>query len=270
MVLATRSFGEGRPIVLLPWFGLDGAVTAMAFEPAFADRAGWRRIYLDLPGTGDSPPVAANSDAVLDALAETVHELVGGAPCLLAGCSYGGYLAAGLVRRRSTQIAGLLLVCAGVKIRPAERNLSRLVPSSPQPGWLDGVPQRWHEHFQHAVGAQTAAVARRVVDAVEGNAPTDDDFLGRLRAKGYRLSDEGAPYVFPEPTMLVAGTQDRVAGYLDLFDALGSYSKGEYHALSDAGHYLPFEQPQRFAALVRDWLSRSGSARQAAAAPSRR
>jgi pimeloyl-ACP methyl ester carboxylesterase len=257
MVLAARDRGEGRPIVLLPWFGLDGIVMALAFESTFADISGWRRIYLDLPGTGGSPAVAANSDAVLDAVSETVESALGAAPYLVAGCSYGGYLAAGLARRHPAQIAGLFMVCAGVKIQPEERNLSRLVASTPQPHWLDDVPKRLHDHFAHAIGHQTRSVAGRILQAFTRNGPSDDTYLDELRSTGYRLPDENAPRVFTSPTAIVAGRQDRVAGYLDLFAALDSYPQGSYHALNAAGHYLPFEQPDHFATLVRDWLARA-------------
>jgi pimeloyl-ACP methyl ester carboxylesterase len=257
-VLSVRSYGEGRPVIVLPWFGLDSAVTAMAFEPAFSETRGWQRLYLDLPGTGSAPPVAATSDAVLESVAATIRELVGDMPHALAGCSYGGYLAAALARRGTGRIAGLLLVCAGVKIVAAERNLSGLVPSAPQSGWLDAIPPEWHQHFQHAIGAQTAAVARRVFDAVSSSRATDE-YLDNLRATGYRLSDEDTAHRYPGPATLVAGSQDRIAGYLDLVDTLASYPNGDYHALSNAGHYLPFEQPRRFRALVRDWLTRTAS-----------
>lgn len=258
MVLSVRSYGNGRPVVLLPWFGLDGSVTEKAFEPVFRETSGWQRFYLDLPGTGNSTPVAATSDAVLDTVAETVGELVGNVPHALAGCSYGGYLAAALAGRSSPRIVGLLLVCAGVKILPAERNLSGLVASTPQPGWLDGIPQQWHQHFAHAIGAQTPDVAGRVFDAVVSSTAADE-YLDTLRATGYRLSDEDATRGHAGVTTLVAGTQDRVAGYLDLVGTLASYPNGDYHALSNAGHYLPFEQPLRFRAVVRSWLSRMTS-----------
>jgi pimeloyl-ACP methyl ester carboxylesterase len=100
----------------------------------------WQRIYLDLPGTGGSSPVEPSSDAVLDAVSETVRSILGSDPYLLAGCSYGGYLAAALARRTPAQVAGLLLVCTGTKIQPETRNLSGVRPATPEPGWLDGVP----------------------------------------------------------------------------------------------------------------------------------
>jgi hypothetical protein len=51
MVLAVRERGVGRPIVLLPWFGLDGGVTELAFEPAFAEPPVAGRLPFEQPET---------------------------------------------------------------------------------------------------------------------------------------------------------------------------------------------------------------------------
>jgi pimeloyl-ACP methyl ester carboxylesterase len=58
--------GQGRTVVCLPWFGLDSSVTANALEPVLAGCPDRRRIYVDLPGCGESPPGPANSDGVVD------------------------------------------------------------------------------------------------------------------------------------------------------------------------------------------------------------
>jgi pimeloyl-ACP methyl ester carboxylesterase len=256
-VLSVRIRGHGRPVVLLPWFGLDRSVTQAAFEPVFAGVHGWRRIYLDLPGTGRSRPVGPSSDAVLDAVEETVAAAVGPEPFLLAGCSYGGYLAAGLARRSPERLLGMLLVCSGVRILPAHRNLDRVLPSAPEADWLRGVPADLQPHFSHAIGHQTRAVADRTAAAFALAAPTDDAYLDALRTSGYPLSDEASDHRFAGDVLLLAGRQDRIAGHLDQFDALARYPGGSYTALAGAGHYLPFEQPERFAGLSLDWLARS-------------
>ncbi|GII75536.1 2-hydroxy-6-oxo-6-phenylhexa-2,4-dienoate hydrolase [Sphaerisporangium rufum] len=244
-------------MVVLPWFTLDGAVAAEAFEPAFAGLPGYRRVYVDLPGTGGSAPVAPDSDAVLAAVSATVDAVAGDEPVLLAGCSYGGYLAAGLTRRRPERVAALLLVCSGVKITPAERDLSGVLSAEPEPGWLDGVPGDLRGHFAAALGRRTREVADRMADAFAANAPTDDAYLTRLRSEGYRVSDEGSPGGYAGPVTILTGRRDQVAGYRDQFAALAAFPDGEYTALADVGHYLPFEQPERFAALLRDWLART-------------
>lgn len=260
MVLSTRVRGEGRPVVLLPWFGLDQAVMAAAFEPVFSTATGWRRVYVDLPGTGASPPVAPDSDVVLDAVRETIEAAVGAAPYLLAGCSYGGYLAAGLARRAPADVAGLLLVCTGVRIGPDERNLSGVRTSDPEPQWLTDVPAELHGHFDRGIGHQTRAVARRTAEAFGLNGPTDDGYLETLRSTGYRLSDEDSPHTFDGNVTVLAGVQDRIVGHRDQLETLARYGHGSFVALGDAGHYLPFEQPERFRSLTLDWLEQCASA----------
>ncbi|HEY9408566.1 MAG TPA: alpha/beta hydrolase [Jiangellaceae bacterium] len=253
MTLAARSAGTGTPVVCLPWFGLDGSVTAAALEPALSDWPGLERRYVDLPGTGGSPAGALTSDGVLDAVEEYVAETVGERRFLLTGCSYGGYLAAALARRRPHQVAGLLLIVAGVRIRPADRDLSGVVPAQRRE-WLAGVGPQWREHLTVALGNRTAAAAEQVAGLLTAAPPGDDDYLGRLRSTGYRLTDEDSPARFAGPTMIVAGRGDGIAGFADQFSALARYPAGTYAVLADAGHYLPFEQPSAFAALVRQWL----------------
>jgi pimeloyl-ACP methyl ester carboxylesterase len=258
MVLAVDTRGDGRPIVLLPWFGLSGAVMAAAFEPVFAATTGWRRLYVDLPGTGRSTPVAPNSDAVLAAVRDTVDSIVGAERYLLAGCSYGGYLAAGLVRRDPAPVAGLLLVCAGVRIRPEYRDLRDVLAPSPQRDWLAEVPDGLRDHFRRAVGHQTRSVADRISRAIANGGPSDERYLEALRSAGYQLSDEGVSLSYAGSVCMLAGREDRVAGFRDQFAALSRYPKGSYLTMSTAGHYLPFEQPERFTTVVLDWLTQAG------------
>ncbi len=259
MPLSATVHGSGRPVVLLSGFGLDGAVMAAACEPAFAraeasTREPVRRIYVDLPGTGGSAGVEPTSEAVLAAVRHTVAELIGATPYCLVGHSYGGYIAAGLARRTPSGVAGLLLVCSGVRILPADRDLSDLGLPHTEPGWLDGVPPDLREHFTQAVGRQNAGVAGRLSTAFAQLGPVDEPYLDTLRRDGYQLDDERSPASFAGPVSLLAGRSDRMAGYRDAFAALSGYPLGNYTALAGTGHYLPFEQPDPFAGAVLDWL----------------
>jgi pimeloyl-ACP methyl ester carboxylesterase len=259
MPLAATILGDGQPIVLLPWFGHDGSAMARAFEPVFVPESPWQRIYLDPPGTGDSSPVEPSSDAVLDAVGETVRSIVGDDSYLLAGCSYGGYLAAALARRAPTQVSALLLVCTGTKLDPSTRNLGGVTPATPEPGWLDGVPVDLHGYFGRAIGCQTRAVADRIAATFAGSVPNDDRYLETLRSTGYELTRGHLTAPFGAPTLVLTGRNDQIAGYVDQFEDLARYPKASYVALNDAGHYLPFEQPERFTTLVGDWLKRVSS-----------
>ncbi len=256
MTLHLQVHGDGGdPLVVLPSFGFDHTSMAAAIEPAFTEVSGWRRLYVDLPGTGDSPAhYPPRSDAVLDAVVATIQAELHYRPFAILGWSYGGYLAAGVTRRLPDQVGGLMLVCTGFKIRPWDRDLSGVLASNPHPGWLDYVPSHLREHFSHAVGLQTGEVADRVVAALDVNAPSDEAYLASLRADGFALSDEDAATVCNAPVCFVAGQRDRVVGYASLSDALGNYNYASYTCISSAGHYLPLEQPTVFAAITRGWL----------------
>lgn len=255
MSLSTTVIGSGAPVVLLPWYAHDAAVMARAFEPVFADLRGWRRIYVDLPGTGRSAAVAPTSDAVLDAVEDTFHRETDGASALVVGCSYGGYLAAGLARRLPERVSRLALVCSGVRIALEHRNLDRVLPPRPEEGWLEAAPPRWHEHLDLAVGRQTTAVAARLADAFAVRGETDDGYLDRLRATGYSLTDERPTLGYAGDVIAVVGRRDRIAGYLDQLDALDDCPFGSYVAFAEAGHYLPFEQPDAFRSVMQGWLA---------------
>lgn len=256
MALAHETRGDGRPLVVLPWFGLDHGSVVAAFEPVFAGRPGWRRTYVDLPGTGASPGGEPTSDAVRAAVIELLASF--GGPVALAGCSYGGYIAAGVARQAPERVAGLLLVCSGVRIVAAERTLPPTPAGAPPDGWLGGVRPDLAGHLTTALGRRTAAVAERVSAVVAAAQTSDDEFLDRLRPAGYRLSDEDAAVTYPGPAALLAGRQDLVAGYADQFAALEHYPDGAYAVVPEAGHYLPFEQPDVFAELTGQWLARLG------------
>ena len=261
MPLHSHVEGKGRPVVVLPSLSLDSTAMRAAFEPAFAGLSGWARIYLDLPSSGGSPPGEPTSDAVLGDVIATVDALLDGEPFPIAGWSYGGYLAAALARRLPGRTTGLLTVCSGFKIRPADRDLSGVLPSRPEPGWLDGVPPHLHEYLATAVGYQTTAAASRVAAVLAANGPVDEAYFGVLRSTGFALSDEDLATDYERPASFVCGRRDRVAGYRGGYENLGRFPHAGYVLAAEAGHFLPVEQPNLFGAAVRAWLDRCGALR---------
>jgi pimeloyl-ACP methyl ester carboxylesterase len=187
-------------------------------------------------------------DAVVDA--------VGTRPFAVTGWSYGGFLAAGLVRRLPEQVVGLQMVCSGFRIRPQDRDLSGVLPSDPEPGWLDAAPPHLREHLAAAVGIQTADVGARVAGILGLIGPAQDEYLDRLQRDGFVLGDQDAATSLDGPVSLVAGRRDRLAGYRAAVAALDAFPHAELAVAADAGHYLPVEDPGFFASAVQRWLRR--------------
>ena len=252
MSFAAYVHGSGRPIVCLPMFSLAASVTAAALEPVFADRPGWQRHYVDLPGHGAAPPGPETADEIVELLARQID-----LPRFrLAGLSYGGYVAAALARRYPERVDGLLLVCHAIRIGREDRDLPADQRAPAPAGWLDSVGPELSGHLAVALGHRTPEVAERVASVVGPGLPRHESYLERLRTNGYRLSDEDAKVTYGGPVQIIAGRDDLVGGYADQFRALQRYPRGDYAAVAGAGHYLPFERPEAFASLVRAWLER--------------
>ncbi|MGC4856520.1 alpha/beta fold hydrolase [Micromonospora sp. DT4] len=254
---ADRSPQAGPDIVCLPMFGTTRATTAAAFHPALAD-TGLRETYLDLPGHGDTPPTCApTSQALLTTICAWLDHHID-APALLAGASYGAYLAAGIARQRPDLVRGLLLVCPGITIAPASPTLPEHRPPPGPTGWLDAAPTDLRPHLDTALGHRTPTVVATVVDALNTGGPGDHTFQQELRTgPGYALPDETADTPFDGPVTILTGRQDGIVGFADQFHAMRRYPRGTYTTLDDTGHYLPFEQPALLRAHTQAWLRRT-------------
>ncbi|UWQ84651.1 alpha/beta fold hydrolase [Leisingera caerulea] len=64
---------------------------------------------------------------------------------------------------------------------------------------------------------------------------------------------------FDGPSLIVAGRQDSVSGYLGAVDLLPEFTRATLAVLDTAGHGLAWERPEAFNALFRDWLDRAGN-----------
>jgi pimeloyl-ACP methyl ester carboxylesterase len=103
--------GTGVPILMIHGWGPDHRLMKGCMEPIFQQINGhWKRIYFDLPGMGmtRAPTWFRSTDHMLETILGLVDKVIPNQRFLLAGESYGGYLARGLMKERSSQIDGLM------------------------------------------------------------------------------------------------------------------------------------------------------------------
>jgi pimeloyl-ACP methyl ester carboxylesterase len=255
-----ETFGKGKPIIMLHGWPLDHRVMVSAMEPIFKNRDGWKRIYPDLPGMGETPGMdwITSQDQILDILLDFVEKIVPGQRFVVAGFSYGGYLGRGMVYQRSTMMDGLCLIAPVILVDDTQQTVPPHRSLVKDPVIVSELEPTLAEAFQGFAVVQS----REVLDAwlTLGLPPrkiADHEFLSKLSDNyAFSFDVDTLPEPFHRPTLMLMGRQDSSCGYHDAWSILENYSRGTFVVLDRAGHGLMFEQRNIFNALVNEWIDR--------------
>ncbi len=252
--------GEGRPILLVHGWSADRGYMLADLEPVFDEHPGWRRIYLDLPGHGSTPAPEwlSTEDQLLSIVRDFIDAVLPEGRLAIAGSSYGGRLAVGLVRLIPDRLEGAGLLVPAISapdgsLDPADVCVLIEDPSvfedlAPDEEWMRDtlvVHERW---MVDEIRAYDMPAYRRA----------DYGFLSRLEANMQATGAAGRPGPpFERPSLILAGRQDATVGYRPAWSLLDEFPRATYAVLDMAGHQLGrIERPGPFRALVGDWLDR--------------
>lgn len=254
--------GSGRPIVMIHGWGPDQRIMSGCFEPLFAqlDRS-YQRIYFDLPGMGHTPGASwiGGSDGMLDIVLEFIDAVIPGQNYLLAGESYGGLLARGLVARRPEQVDGLLLICPVGETDSEKRERPPLRVFEKDDTLLAGLSAEDRSLFTGISALQNQLLWERFDGQIlPGLKLADftlwDKIILPKYAFSFPIDSMDKPYT--KPTLILLGRQDNAVGYRDHWSFIEAYPRASFVVLDRAGHNLQIEQDVLFNALVTEWLER--------------
>jgi pimeloyl-ACP methyl ester carboxylesterase len=258
-----ESVGEGRPVLMLHGWSLSHRQMLATMEPAFASRQGWRRIYLDLPGHGQTPgrKWIGNQDKILEVVLAFIDKLLPGQRLVVVGASAGAYLARGVAYHRSRSLDGLLLTVPMIVADDARRIVPIHTSIVRDPQLMAAL-----EPADAEVMAELAVVqSRRIVDALHEQLPSaedpgDTEFQAGIRNDprkyGFSFDVDDVATPLAAPTLIVAGRQDSVVGYRQAWEIVENYPRATFVVLDRAGHLLEVEQDEVFRVLVGEWLDR--------------
>ncbi len=241
--------GDGPPVLFIHGFPLDGTL----WHPTAERLAGlYRCIMPDLRGHGRSSVAESMTIArYADDLVEVLAALEVREPVVVVGLSMGGVIAFDLFRRHRARLRALVLVDARANEEPPEgvarrhalaelvlREGSRaaaeaLIGPLFAPGVAPALRQEWYERMAATPPVGVAAAARALA-AREDSRPT----LPRIDC----------------PTLVVAGAEDAITP-VELLREIHTRIRGSRFAvIPGAGHLPPIEQPDRFAAVLAEFL----------------
>jgi pimeloyl-ACP methyl ester carboxylesterase len=255
-----ESYGSGIPIISIHGYTPDHRLMKGCMEPLFAQRSGWRRIYLDLPGMGKTPGSEQinSTDGMLDIVIDFLDEIIPGQQFLIAGESYGGYLARGVVSRKFDQVEGMALICAGIIMDHARRDVPPRTVIVENPQLLATLDEADAEEFSSMAVVQDQYNWEHFRDDIlSGLRIADEAFLEKISQQySYSFDVDNLPQRFAKPVVFLQGRQDHIIGYRDAWNILENYPRATFAVLDRAGHNLQIEQPQLFNALIGEWLDR--------------
>lgn len=253
-----EDIGKGIPVIMIHGYCIDHRMMMGCMEPFFSKKSGWRRIYIDLPGMGKTKggKWIADADTMLKVILEFIDKVIPDQKFLVAGYSYGGYLARGIVNKKAELVNGLFLLCPVIIANREKREvpiktvlvqdmqlIAELTPTELQ--YFDMVIQtreNWNRFKNEVLPCFELA---------------DMDYLRKFKKNGYGFSFEieDIEKKYDMPTVIATGRCDSVVGYKDAWRILNSYPKATFAVVDNAGHDLQIEQPKLFYELIDSWIS---------------
>lgn len=170
----------------------------------------------------------------------------------LGGFSFGGYVALAMCKMAPDRVQGLALICSAPDADTPAQSQAR----------LDAIEAASRGEHQQRVEAQTATafhpdslrnealMARRRLMVAEYGA---NRFIAHQRAAIER-PDRSDVLDGRVPTLLVAGSHDRLFSPSMLEGIARRVPGAAFEAVTNAGHLVPLEQPRQLADILGRWI----------------
>lgn len=246
---------QAPPLLLVHGSGAAGASWGL-MVPALA--AHHHVIRVDLPGCGQSPPVASyDVPGQADRVARVLDGL-GGGPVVVAGHSSGGYIGTALAERRPDLVTGIALVSTGP-------SLDALLPQPLALRVLLGPPlgplvwslrsDAWVRKGASVTAAHPVEVPDDMVAAVRGI--TYRTMRAVLRGNNAYIAERSVPEriaALGVPTLVICGAADRKwdPAAARRYDTVPN---ARLEMLPDVGHVPILEAPDATARLLLEFAA---------------
>ena len=265
--LSFRDTGAGMPVVFLHPTPLDQDY----WRPLVEGLAGVRAIVPDFRGHGASElgsnlpvgqfarvpdaPVLTMAQLAADVLA--LLDQLEVAEAVFAGCSIGGYVLLELWRQAPQRMQGLAFICS--KPQPdAEANLAKRAETIAK-ARAEGVDGIFDGMTQTLIGASARRRHPKMVSELRARMTLTSEALVAVQA-GLAVRPDSVATVatIMAPVIAIAGGEDPGVTPADMEAFIDAPGGCESHVLPDTGHFAAYEQPEKVAASLAEWLRQLG------------
>jgi len=263
--LSFRDQGAGIPIVFLHPTPLDHFYWLPMVEKLGTGRAilpdlrghGSSELGADLPVGGfvsvPDAPVLTMAQLATDVVALMDHLKI--AKAVFAGCSIGGYVLLELWRRAPGRMRGLIIVCAKPQPDAPANYVKRATNiaqarSGDSAALFDGMAQS-------LIGLSARERRPEIVQELRVRMTLSPDAVVAVQA-GLATRPDSMPTIatIEVPVLAICGGEDPGITPAEMETLYAAPGGCEFHLLPNAGHFAAYEEPQKIAVLVGEWLKR--------------
>lgn len=251
-----KIIGEGKPILILHGFSIDHRGIMTTVEEAIKSEK-YQRIYIDLPGMGNSPAPTTqfNADRLLEILIEFTNEIIGDQSFSILGYSYGGYLALGMAQKVPNLIDKLVLLAPTVKAKHSERCLPKKKYNIIEQFDI-GNATIFEGYKMSAVNITEQGYQSYSEDIYPGLMSGDHNFQKSFQKEGYAFGMEKSLFVEKIicESLIILGKQDDVVGFKDLLEHQKTFPNSKFILLDYAGHNVQIDEPNKVIEEIKYFL----------------
>ncbi len=255
--------GHGTPVLMIHGNGVDHRFL-LPLDHIF-EEGEWERIYIDLPGFGQTPRLPEPGG--LPEIAEWLRAVVRAEfrlgtpearPFAVLANSLGGALGRDLMAEFPDAILGALLLAPVVDPRPSHRDRPSFEIVEKDAAFTRTLdPEEAEDFFQMSV-VQTAESWERFREAALPGIEAADHTAMHSLQRRYVLPDvpEDRGPLPQTPVTVLAGRQDQVVGFRDQYEMTMRYARGSYIMVDGAGHNVHLDQPGLAYRAIDAWKDR--------------
>ncbi|KAA8374104.1 alpha/beta fold hydrolase [Leuconostoc carnosum] len=240
-----HTLGAGEPILFLHGLFLDKNSTQVFFEKD-SQLSNFKRIYLDLPGMGNSEKIEDHSsNAIFKKLVAFIDHIIGEKSFIIYGHSYGAYLAQAISHHYQNQVSAMFLTCPVVIADDNSR-----ITEKHKNEYSGEIKMTTNASFFPDFEAMNVLINKTSWLAYQelilpGLQKANQVFIEKLQKNNYELSFEQELDHFGSETKIqvVLGRYDHVVGYKQQLALFVQKENADITLLSSAGHNIMIDQP---------------------------
>ncbi len=249
--MAFERHGEGPAVLFIHGFPLSGRMWEQVVAP-LSPR--YELIIPDLRGMGGSEATpTATMRTYVDDLCALLDSLGISRPVVVVGLSMGGYLAFEFYRQRPERIRALVLADTRADPDTPERAKERRATAEKVLREGSGVVA--NAMIDKLFGRATPETVRKSWQALM-SATKAEGVAAALAAMADRMDARPMLATITAPTLIVVGEEDQITTPAVAREMHQAIPGALLKIIPDAGHMAPVEQPQRFAAVLKEFLDR--------------